>query len=264
MHGGNTPILTVRNLTVRYEKLTAVGDLSFSIYPGDWLMLAGPNGAGKSSVLNAVSRGVPYLGGIFWENTDISTLSSRVLARHIGILSQNHSAEYAFPVKTVVSLGRYARAGRFFGRSDENCEAAVAEALRLTGLEGMENRPVNRLSGGELQRVFLAQLFAQDPELLILDEPANHLDPAYQKQIFTLISQWLERPGKAVISVVHDLSLAMRYGSRAILMDKGMQKAAGSIGEVFKTDIINDVYSMDVVSWMRELLGQWQKTSPCP
>ena len=252
------PLLTVSSLTVRYGDFAAVKDLSFDLFPGDWLMLLGPNGAGKSTVVNAISRGVEYNGDILWNGRDIRGFSGKELARHLGVLSQNHAVGYAFSVYTVVSMGRYAYSGGLMGRGDRDRSAAIEKALELTGLTGMEDRPVNRLSGGELQRVFLAQLFAQDPDLLILDEPTNHLDLVYQKQIFSLIGQWLMQPGKAVISVVHDLSLARAYGTRSILLDGGTQAAAGSPEEVFSPDCLDRVYSMDVAAWMRQLLSLWK------
>ena len=253
-----TPMLSVSSLTVRYGDFAAVSDLSFELFPGDWLMLVGPNGAGKSTVVNALSRGVDYSGSVLWKGRDIRGFSGKELARHLGVLSQNHAVGYAFTVRTVVGMGRYAWSGGLMGRGDKDRSAAIERALELTGLTGMEDRPVNQLSGGELQRVFLAQLFAQDPDLLILDEPTNHLDLVYQKQIFSLIGRWLAQPGKAVISVVHDLSLARAFGTRAILLDGGRQAAAGTPEEVFSPDCLNRVYSMDVAAWMRDLLGRWQ------
>jgi iron complex transport system ATP-binding protein len=125
----------------------------------------------------------------------------------------------------------------------------------MTELEG---HYADTLSGGELQRAFLAQLFAQNPRLLILDEPTNHLDLVYQKQIFEIVSQWLKTPGRAVMSVVHDLSLARRYGTRAMLLNKGKTVAEGSIAEVFSRENLNSVYSMDVYDWMKTQLSQWE------
>ena len=252
------PLLSVSSLTVRYGSFTALRDLSFELYPGDWLMLVGPNGAGKSTVVNALSRGVDYSGSVLWNGCDIRTFSAKELARHIGVLSQNHAVGYAFTVRTVVGMGRYAWSGGLLSRGDRSRSAAIERALSLTGLAGMEDRPVNQLSGGELQRVFLAQLFAQDPDLLILDEPTNHLDLVYQKQIFSLIREWLAQPGKAVISVVHDLSLARACGTRAILLSGGVQAAAGSLEDVFAPECLNRVYSMDVAAWMRGLLRRWE------
>ena len=113
------------------------------------------------------------------------------------------------------------------------------------------------LSGGELQRTFLAQVLAQDPKLLLLDEPTNHLDLIYQKQIFALISSWLREPGRAVVSVVHDLSLARSFGTDALLMDHGRQIAHGSAAQVLTPERLNAVYGMDVPAWMRSLYAQW-------
>ena len=113
------------------------------------------------------------------------------------------------------------------------------------------------LSGGELQRTFLAQVLAQDPKLLLLDEPTNHLDLIYQKQIFALIGSWLREPGRAVVSVVHDLSLARSFGTDALLMDHGRQIAHGPAAQVLTPERLNAVYGMDVPAWMRSLYAQW-------
>ena len=110
-----------------------------------------------------------------------------------------------------------------------------------------------------MQRTFLAQVFAQEPQLLMLDEPANHLDLVYQKHIFTLIGEWLKQPGRAVISVVHDLSLARRYGTHAVLMHQGKAVAQGETASVLTPANLQSVYGMDVAGWMREMLGQWEK-----
>ena len=115
------------------------------------------------------------------------------------------------------------------------------------------------LSGGETQRVFLAQVLAQNPQILVLDEPANHLDLNYQQQIFSLIQEWLKEPGRAVLSVVHDLSLARKYGTHAILMDHGKSISQGIISDVMTPDNLQQVYGMNVYEWMREMLSQWQR-----
>ena len=113
------------------------------------------------------------------------------------------------------------------------------------------------LSGGECQRVFLAQVFCQDPEILILDEPANHLDLPFQQELFSLVGDWLKRPGRAVITVMHDLTLARKYGSHALLLDRGACAAQGETSEVLTPEALQQVYGMDVYGWIRELLGTW-------
>ena len=127
----------------------------------------------------------------------------------------------------------------------------------MTGVAPLVNQSVLTLSGGELQRTFLAQLFAQNPQILILDEPTNHLDLIYQKQVFELIQNWLRQGNRAVISVVHDLSLARAYGTHAMLLNQSLPVAYGTIEEVFSSEKLNQAYRMDVRAWMQEMLGQW-------
>ena len=252
-------MLEVQNLSVRFGSAVIVNGVSFSVEPGDWLMLVGPNGAGKSTIVNAVSRGVPYTGEVRFKGRDIRKIPPNVLARGMGVLSQQHAVGYAFTVAEVVRLGRYAYApGIFASHSDED-ERRVAEAMERTGVASLARQSVLTLSGGELQRVFLAQLFAQNPRLLLLDEPTNHLDLVYQKQIFALVRDWLSAGDRAVVSVVHDLSLARKYGSRGLLLEKGRVAAAGGAAEVFAPETLNAVYRMDVADWMRTLLSQWEK-----
>ena len=246
------------NITVRYGSFTVVDDLSFHLKEGQWLMLAGPNGAGKSTLIEAIAQGVPYTGIIRLQGEDIRSLKPSKLAQRIGVLAQKNNVGYAYTVEEVVGLGRYAyKAGLFSGR-DEDGKAEVEKALEITGLTELRHASMLTLSGGEMQRVFLAQVFAQNPQVLILDEPANHLDLKYQQHIFSLIQEWLKEPGRAVLSVVHDLSLARRYGTHAILMDHGKSVSRGLITDVMTPDNLKQVYGMDVYAWMREMLGQWQ------
>ena len=251
-------MLEVRDLTVRFGEHTVVDQVSFSLPEGRWLMLIGPNGAGKSTIVNAVAQSVGYTGTIFFCGADVHRMRPTELARNIGILAQNHSVGYSFTVEEVVRLGRYSYAPGIFSRHSDLDEENVQRALDLTGIRPLMEQSVLTLSGGELQRTFLAQLLAQNPRLLILDEPTNHLDLVYQKQVFALIREWLAEPGRTVISVVHDLSLARAYGTDALLLNGGRAVYSGSIEGAFAPETLNAVYSMDVREWMRSLLEQWE------
>lgn len=250
-------MLEVKDMSVRYGSLTIVDDVSFSLRPGEWLMIVGPNGAGKSTIVNAISGGAPYSGTVTVDGADVRRMKPHTLARKLGVLTQNHFVGYSFTVGEVVRLGRYAYAPGVFG-SEREGEEQVARALEKTGMARLERQSVLTLSGGELQRTFLAQLFAQDPELLILDEPTNHLDLVYQKQVFGLIREWIADTGRSVISVVHDLSLAMAFGSRALLIDRGRLVSDGAPRDVLSRGNLEKVYSMDVYAWMRDMLSQWE------
>lgn len=251
-------MLEVKNLTVRYGNLIIVDDVSFSVNEGQWLMIVGPNGAGKSTIVNAVSQGAPYTGNVCFDNKNIKKYKPHERARMIGVLAQSNFINYSFTVQEVIRLGRYSYAPGIFSRHSEEDERHILKAIEMTGLSSLLNQSVLTLSGGELQRVFLAQLFAQNPRVLMLDEPTNHLDLLYQKQIFALIQEWLKTSGRAVISVVHDLSLAKAYGKQALLLNKGKAKASGPIGEVLTPKNLEEAYSMDVYAWMRNKLEQWE------
>lgn len=254
----NKDMLTVSNLTVKYGDTVIVDDVSFEAKAGEWLVLVGPNGAGKSTIVNAVSGGVEYTGSVFFEQTDLKKCKSFERALKIGVLSQNHNVGYSFTVEEVVRLGRYAYSKGHLSSNAGDTDA-VKEALQLTGLTDLADHSVLTLSGGELQRTFLAQLFAQNPKILILDEPTNHLDLIYQKQILEIVKEWVKVPGRSVISVIHDLSLAKNFGTRALLLKAGKTTAYGSVNEVLTKENLSQVYGMDVFSWMHEMHSAWEK-----
>lgn len=251
-------MLSAENVTVCYGEHTVVDHLSFRLQEGQWLMLVGPNGAGKSTLIETISQGVPYTGRICLADRDIRSYKAAQTARRIGILAQKNSVGYAYSVEEVVGLGRYAHSSGFLAPKDEDGQERVERALKMTGLNELRHASVLTLSGGELQRTFLAQVFAQDPQILILDEPANHLDLVYQKHIFSLIQEWLSQPGRAVMSVVHDLSLARKYGTHAVLMNRGRCVAQGKIDDTLTAERLKSVYDMDVYEWMRDMLNQWK------
>ena len=254
-------LLEAKKLSVSYGKKPVLKQASFWLEKGQWLMIAGPNGAGKSTLLKAVSGGISCSGEILAAGHSLRELRPGERARIMGMQSQSYSLGYDFTVEEVVRLGRYAYKGGFFGGEDPEGEEKVQEALESTGMKELVSRSVLALSGGEVQRMFLAQLFAQDPQILLLDEPTSHLDPAYQKQIFDLIEIWRRKKDRAVVSVVHDLSLARAYGSHALLLKEGSVVAFGPVERVFSETNLEKTFSMDVSAWMRSLLKQWEKES---
>ncbi len=250
-------MLEVRDVTVRYGKLAVVDHASFTLKDGRWLMIVGPNGAGKSTLLSVLAQMIPYDGAVSMDGDDLKKVRPQALARKLGLLSQNHSVGYAFTVEQVVRLGRYAYRGGVFSEPCGDNETQIEQALDATGMAPFRGHSVLSLSGGELQRTFLAQLLAQNPKLLLLDEPTNHLDLAYQKDVFRLIRDWVEGTGRSVISVVHDLSLARAYGDEALLMNRGLIVARGVVKTALSDENLAAAYGMDVRGWMRGLYEQW-------
>ncbi|MDD3110220.1 MAG: ABC transporter ATP-binding protein [Eubacteriales bacterium] len=250
-------MLTASHITLKYGERKAVADVSFSLQEGQWLMVIGPNGAGKSSLIAALSNTRPFQGKVTVRGQDIRILPPRPRAQAVGVLAQHQALHYAFTVEEVVRLGRYAHRNGWLAAHDPQGEAMVGQALQWTGMAELRERSVLTLSGGERQRVFLAQVLAQDPAILMLDEPAEALDLKYQKTLFELTDVWAAQPGKAVISVVHDLSVARRFGSHALLMRDGKCLAQGTKAEVLQPKHLNKAYGMDVGAWMRTLALPW-------
>ena len=250
-------LLEFRKVSVAYSGRTVLSDVSCSVSEGDWLMIVGPNGAGKSTMLRAASGTADYEGEITVCGEDRKTLKARDLARRIATLSQNHSVSYSFTVNDLVGLGRYPyRNGVFGGRGDKD-EEMIETALRDVGLYEMRGRSLLTLSGGELQRAFIAQLFAQDPNVLMLDEPTNNLDLVYQKEIFELLAAWVGKGERAIVSVVHDIGLARAFGNKALLLDEGKTIAEGAVADVFTENHLNAAYDLDIAAWMKKLYSHW-------
>ena len=254
-------LLNVVNVSVSLQKHEILHDISFSLDPGSILMLVGPNGAGKSTLLSAISGSLPFEGSVEIKGKNIRSLSRQQIARSMGLLMQRNSGSFDYTVEDIVRLGRYASRTHPFSRSGSSDEK-VLQAMEITGVDSLRSHSMRTLSGGELQRAFLAQVFAQDPDILLLDEPANHLDFLYQKDIFALIDRWRREPSKAVLCVVHDLALARKYADRVLLLHHGQCAALGTPASVFTRDRLQEIYGMDVHAWMQALYAKWEVPDP--
>lgn len=252
-------MLEAKNVSVTLGGKPILRDVSFQVREGEWLMLVGPNGAGKSTLLGAVSRAVPFTGQVAVCGKDLRRMRGEEMARRMGVMSQQHGSTYAFTVEEVVRMGRYAHQRGLLGRGDPAGERRVEQALDAVGLQEKRHQSILTLSGGERQRTFLAQVLCQQPDVLLLDEPANHLDLVHQKQIFELVDEWRRQPGRAVVSVVHDLSLARRWGTHALLLNEGRCEGFGPLREVLTRENMARVWQMDVTGWMMEILKGWQE-----
>lgn len=250
-------MLDVRDVSVRFKEKTVVDHISFSVSEGEWLMIVGPNGAGKSTLLKAVAQDIAYEGSVWLDGEDFKKKTPRERARRMAFLPQRGALAYAFSVEEVVEMGRYAYLSRFTHGTNDADKQAIDQALEITGLTAQRKRSVLTLSGGEQQRAFLAQVFAQGTQYLLLDEPTNHLDLVYQQQIFNLISDWRANSARAVVSVTHDLSLAKAYGDKVLLMSHAKAAGQGTPQEVLTPERLESVYEMDVTAWMQKMYAQW-------
>lgn len=233
-------------------------DVSFDIGDHEILMVIGPNGAGKTSLIRAMMQFEKHSGTAYLDGADMSGISPKEMAKQVGVLIQHHSQQFDYTAEEVVKLGRYAYSGGIFSKKDNEAEKEIDEAMQFTGTAELKKRSIMNLSGGELQRVFLAAAFAQTPRLLILDEPTNHLDLKYQIELFEMLRKWVKEKNRTVIAVVHDLNIAYTYGTKALLMNNGQVHSFGNVEEVLSRDNLKKVYEVDVCQWMQNLLKHWE------
>ena len=250
-------MLKVSNLTVDIADKRILSDISFHLHENNFLAILGPNGAGKTTLIRAIMRVIKHEGSVQFLNKDIRSFSTVELARTAGVLMQKHGLQYDHTVLDVVSLGRYCYKSGIHNRLDFEDKKRIVDAIRKVNLCGYERRQLPDLSGGELQRVFLAQLFAQNPKILILDEPTNNLDIQYQIEVFEMISKWCKEKDHAIIAVIHDLNLAFNYASNGLLLKNGKSIAYGDIGAVLKNENLERAFDFDVAKWMKSSLSKW-------
>lgn len=241
--------LRADRLTCGYRGTDVVHDASVSLVAGTVVALIGPNGSGKSTVLRSMARLHQLTSGALQvaeggSERDAMLLSAREFARHTTLLAQSRPQPAGISVLDVVAFGRHPHRHRFAPLSDDD-HAAIRRALHITGIDAMTCRPVDELSGGELQRVWLATCLAQDTGVVLLDEPTNHLDLRYQVDILQLIQQLADN-GKAVGVVLHDLSHAAVVADHIVLLKAGKIYAEGSPEIVLTTQTLSAVYGLDI------------------
>lgn len=234
--------LSVGQLGVTLDEHSILSDLSFEVTPGQWVGILGPNGAGKTTLLRAIGSHVPFDGRILLEQRAVEQMTARSRAQKLAFVRQARSLTFDFTVEEFVLLGRAPHRGwlETYRASDET---RVRKALAQVDLEGFQSRSVLSLSGGEMQRVFLAQALVQDADLLLLDEPTAHLDVHYQFSFMEHVRDQVA-DGRTVLAVFHDLELAARYADRLLLLDSGRLRADGAPHSVLTPDQIAEVFGM--------------------
>ena len=252
-------MLKVEHLTCGYGGAPVVKDLSFEVPAGGRLCILGSNGCGKTTLLRALAGLLPHEGKVTAEGRDLAAMDRRQLARTVALLSQISSVYFSYTVYETVLMGRYAHqtGGAFSGPGPED-RAIALECMERTGVADLRDRQVTELSGGQLQRVFLARTFAQKPRVILLDEPTNHLDLKYQVELVQELKAWAAGEGRCVVGVLHDVNLALDLADLFLLMEEGRARYFGPAAE-FDPAALNRVYQMDVGGYMRRSLQRWEE-----
>lgn len=239
--------LSATGVTVAYDGVDVVHDTSLTLRPGEVTVLVGPNGSGKSTLLRTVARlQRPRTATLTIDgDTDGLALTPREFSRRVALLTQGRPTPSGLTVRDVVEFGRYPYRGRW-GRADPGGRAAVDRALAMTGVAEFAERGAEHLSGGQLQRVWLAGCLAQETGVLLLDEPTTYLDLRYQVELLDLIRDLADDHGIAVGTVLHDLDQAAAVADRIVLLHEGRVIADGGPEDVLTPQRLTGIYGIRI------------------
>lgn len=245
------------HIGVRYGSKTVLKDLTLEIFPGEFAVLIGQNGCGKSTLLRTAFQTVkPASGQVMLNGRALSSYSAAERAKRLAYLPQSAREVPDMEVAALVACGRYPHTG-FGHRLTERDHAIVEEAMRVTGIEHLRHCKLATLSGGEYQRARLAMCVAQQPHILILDEPTTHLDIGYQLEVLDLIRRLNRERGMTVLAVLHDLNHAARYADRICAIREGGLYAVGTPCEVLSESCLRELFGI------RAEIG-WDAEYDCP
>jgi iron complex transport system ATP-binding protein len=235
-------VIRVLQVYFDYNGRPVLGGISLDITAGERIGILGPNGAGKTTLLKLLSGArSPTKGSILLDGRELCAVPRLELARKIAVVPQEFVVPFAFTAREIVELGRTPHLGFLRGlRSDDR--RAVHQAMHLTDTIDLGDRVFNELSGGERQRATIAMALAQEPEILLLDEPTQQLDITRQAEILDLVTQLNRCRGLTVLAAIHDLNLAGRYFNRLIILHDGAVLADGKPESVLRADCVEKAY----------------------
>lgn len=250
-------MLEIKNLCTGYDNKEIIKNINFNVKRGENLCIVGPNGCGKSTLLKSIANILEYKGSIKIDGKEVNTLNRLELAKKIGLMSQITQMYFPYTVYDTVSLGRYAYSKGAFARlSDEDIEIIV-DSMKKVGIYEIKDKMITELSGGQLQRVFLARVFAQNPDVILLDEPTNHLDFKHQIELLENLTDWVKNNNKIVVGVLHDLNLVQYFADKVLILKDGQEVDYGLPKDVFSGCTLNEVYDIDIKSFMKNILQKW-------
>ena len=240
------PLLVAEELEFSYHQAPVLEGLDLVLGRGEAVALIGPNGSGKTTLLNLLCRLLrPQSGVVKLAGQNLTRFSRRELAQRIAVVPQELKVPFSFTAWEMAMLGRTPYSRGPFGNGTRD-EEVVEEVMELTGVLPLADRLFGELSGGERQKVILTMALAQEPEILLLDEPVVHLDISHQIEILELIKRLNRQRGLTVLATMHDLNLAALYFDRLILLNEGQVVVQGAPSEVLQEERIRQVFGATV------------------
>lgn len=238
--------IEAKNLKFSYRQSLVLKGLNFSIKKGAFVSIIGPNGSGKSTLLKTLNNlYMPDSGDILIEGKNVEAYRRRDLAKIIGFVPQETSIDYEFTVEDIVMMGRHPYKGRF-QKEDKKDYKIVNDVMKMTNTFNFKDSLITEISGGERQRVIIAKALAQNPSIILLDEPTSHLDINHQIELLNLLRTLNREKGTTIVLVIHDINLAARFSDDIILLYDGEIIGSGNPEKVITVENIRKAYNLDV------------------
>ncbi|MGI5094084.1 ABC transporter ATP-binding protein [Treponema denticola] len=238
-------MLRIEDLSLSYGDKPVVQNLSLRVKKGQVVSIIGPNASGKSTVLKSIAGIIkPVSGKIFIEEKDISKMDSKKLAQKVSILLQQNKTLDDMSIEELVYFGRYPHK-KWFEGFEASDKKIIEEVMKFTNTFALRDKTLETLSGGERQRAWIAMALAQEPDILLFDEPTTYLDLAHQIEFLELVNRLNNETGVTVVLVLHDLNQAARYGNYLFAMKGGKIFAQGSPEEVLNPQNILSIYNIE-------------------
>jgi len=235
-------MIEIKNVTKKYGSKAVVNNITLKLPRGKVISMIGPNGAGKSTLLGLVSRTLKSDGGsVFINDLELSRWDNNDLAKQMAVMKQSEHISVRITVYDLVCFGRFPYSK---GRLTQVDKEKIEEAIAYMDLEEIRDRYIDELSGGQRQRAYIASIYAQDTEYILLDEPLNNLDIKYASQMLKLLRKLADDLNKTVIIVIHDINFASAYSDHIVLIKDGVIAMNGTVEEVMQEEVLESIYGM--------------------